>query len=160
MALATLLASSAAHAIQWKWRDADGRVQYSDRPPPAYVADKDILTRPAAVIRAAATPPASEASTPGTAAVRPPVGKASDPELEAKKRKADEEKEAKRKVEEAKVAKTKAQDCERARGYQRTLDDGIRIARTKPNGEREVLDDQGRAQESARNKQVLDAACK
>lgn len=158
--LVTLLAASSAHAIQWKWRDADGRVQYSDRPPPAYVADKDILTRPAAVIRPAATPPASEASTAGAAASRVPAGKASDPELEAKKRKADEEKEAQRKAEEAKVAKAKAEDCERARGYQKTLDDGIRIGRTNAKGEREVLDDQARAQESARNKQVMNATCK
>ena len=34
-------------AAQWKWRDAGGRIQYSDRPPFASVPDRDILQRPA-----------------------------------------------------------------------------------------------------------------
>lgn len=44
----TLAASAQA---QWKWRDAKGNVQYSDMPPPAGVADKDILQRPNAPAR-------------------------------------------------------------------------------------------------------------
>lgn len=148
-----------AHATQWKWRDADGRVQYSDRPPPSHVADKDILTRPALVVRTAAINAASAASAPSATLARP-APNASDPELEAKKRKADEEMEAQRKTEEAQRAKTRAQDCERARGYQKSLSDGMRIARTNAKGEREVLDDQARAEETARNRKVIDAACK
>jgi hypothetical protein len=163
--LATLLvaafATSTAHATQWKWRDADGRVQYSDRPPPPGVQDKDILTRPPAVVRAAnkaaADAAASAASASGSAK---PAAKASDPELEAKKRKADEEKDALKKAEEAKQAKARAQECERARGYQKALDDGIRIGRTNAKGEREILDDAARAQETARNRQAIDNNCK
>ena len=59
--LAGLMPSSPA-AAQWKWRDAQGRVQYSDRPPPTTVPDRDILTRPAA------------ARTPGTGTVSGPPG--------------------------------------------------------------------------------------
>ena len=58
--LGGLMPSSPA-AAQWKWRDAQGRVQYSDRPPPTTVPDRDILTRPAA------------ARTPGTGTVSGPV---------------------------------------------------------------------------------------
>ena len=33
-------------AAQWKWRGANGQMQYSDLPPPPGVAEKDILQRP------------------------------------------------------------------------------------------------------------------
>ena len=41
--LAALVALPTQAAMQWKWRDAQGQVQYSDRPPPPGVSDKDIL---------------------------------------------------------------------------------------------------------------------
>lgn len=157
--LAVLSPLSADAAPQWKWRDSAGRLQYSDRPPPAGTRDQDILTRPAAsrqVIAPAATDlPASNAAA---AAPRPAV-KASDPALEARKRKADEEKQAQAKADEQKQAKARAENCDRARSYQRTLDDGIRISRTRADGEREILDDAARAQEQARNRQVMASNC-
>ena len=33
-------------AAQWKWRDKNGQVQYSDLAPPNGVAERDILQRP------------------------------------------------------------------------------------------------------------------
>ena len=76
-ALALMALTSIAHA-QWKWRDADGRTQYSDRPPPPSVADKDILQRPSNATRVPPSPgqaalqgasaPASAASAPARAA--------------------------------------------------------------------------------------------
>ena len=47
LAVALLLGMAAPADAQWMWRDPDGRVTASDRPPPATVADKDILSRPA-----------------------------------------------------------------------------------------------------------------
>ena len=73
-------------AAQWKWRDAQGHIQYSDRPPPNEVRDRDILTRPAAA--PAAQRPAQGAS----AAAGAPSGVASAPTsdaaIEARKRQA------------------------------------------------------------------------
>ena len=47
LGLSALLLLMAGPALaQWKWRDAAGKVQYSDLPPPAGVAEKDILQRP------------------------------------------------------------------------------------------------------------------
>ena len=77
-----------------------------------------------------------------------------------RKRKADAEKDAAKKAEETQQAKTRAENCERARSYQRSLDGGMRIARTSANGEREILDDKGRAQEQSRNREVLNSNCK
>ena len=156
---AALTAPDAYASLQWKWRDADGRLQYSDRPPPAGVPDKNILTRPAAAIRIAAAAKASEAAPVGASAPRL-ASKASDPELEARRRKADAEQAAQQKVEEEKIAKSRAEACQRARNYEKTLNDGIRIARTNNKGEREILDDKGRAEEQALNRETLAANCK
>lgn len=162
LVLAVFSTLPAEAAPQWKWRDHTGRVQYSDRPPPAGTRDQDILTRPSGSRGLSVTPAAApsdlDAASAASAAPKP-VMKGADPELEARKRKAEEEKQAQQKAEELKQAKIKADNCQRARDYQRTLDDGIRIARTKANGEREVLDDAARAQEQARNRQVLDSNC-
>ena len=56
--LACLAGASSALA-QWQWRDANGRRIFSDSPPPASVADKDILQRPKG-----ATPPPANAAAP------------------------------------------------------------------------------------------------
>jgi len=40
------------------------------------------------------------------------------------------------------------------------LNDGIRIARTNANGEREILDDKGRAAEMQRTQEIIDSSCR
>ena len=42
------LALALPAVAQWKWRDAQGRITVSDRPPPREVPERDILVRPAA----------------------------------------------------------------------------------------------------------------
>ncbi|HJW10999.1 MAG TPA: DUF4124 domain-containing protein [Albitalea sp.] len=145
-------------AAQWKWRDKNGQVQYSDLPPPPGVADKDILQRPFGTLHQKMAAPAEAAP----AASAPPLApvKAVEPELEAKRRKAEEEKAAKVKAEEEKVAAARAENCTRAKGHLRSLDDGIRIARTNDKGEREILDDKGRAEEAKRMRDIIASDCK
>lgn len=142
-------------AAQWKWRDKAGHVQYSDLPPPAGVADADILQRPNAGPRrsvpASAPPPLVAAS----AAV-----KTVEPELEAKQRKAEQEQAARKKAEEEKAAAARADNCVRAQGQLRTLNDGIRIVRTNEKGEREFLDDKQRADEVRRMQDIIASDCK
>lgn len=148
-------------AAQWKWRDATGKVQYSDRPPPATVADKDILQRPRGAAVAPPPLPASAATSAADAAL--PAGSAAsgvDKELEERRKKAAQEQEAKLKAEEERVAKARAENCARAKSYQQSLDNGMRIARTNEKGEREILDDAARAKEAARVKQVIASDCK
>jgi len=151
--LATLFALPAA--AQWKWRDKGGQIQYSDLPPPAGIADRDILQRPnVAQHRAPMAAPASAASAPSLAP------KTVEPELEAKQRKAEEEQAAKKKAEEEKLAAARADNCARAKSYMRTLDDGIRIARTNDKGDREILDDKQRADEAKRTRDIIASDCK
>jgi len=142
-------------AAQWKWRDKGGQIQYSDLPPPQGVSDQDILQRPTSAQRRTAAA-AAVAPVPASAASAPRV----EPELEAKRRKADEEKAAKAKAEEEKIAATRADNCTRAKGYARQLDDGMRIARTNAKGEREYLDDKQRASEAQRAREIIASDCK
>lgn len=144
---------------QWKWRDGKGHVQYSDIPPPGSVAEQDILQRPAGAARRApmqGTTPAEAA--PAAAAASGP--KLVDPELEAKRRKTEQDDAAKRKAEEEKLAAVRAENCTRAKGQLKTLEDGVRMARTNANGEREILDDKGRAEETKRARDIMASDCK
>ncbi|HEX5355323.1 MAG TPA: DUF4124 domain-containing protein [Aquabacterium sp.] len=156
----TMVSFPAEAGMQWKWRDASGAIQYSDRAPPPGTPEKDILARPAASARAAARAAEAAASAASAAAQTAPApSKALDQELEAKRKKAEEEKAARQKAEDEKIAKAKADNCQRARGYQRTLTDGLRIARTNAKGEREFLDDKARAEEMQRNQEAIAANC-
>jgi hypothetical protein len=162
-ALVTLSLSHPAFA-QWKWKDQSGRVQYSDLPPPPTVKEADILQRPSG--SSSKAPPAfapnsaqaAVAAMAASAASGP--AKAVEPELEAKRRKAAEEETAKRRAEEEKQKAARADNCSRAKAQLRALEDGMRMARVNDKGEREVLDDKGRAEESKRARDIVSSDCK
>jgi hypothetical protein len=158
--LAALLGSLLAMPAQaqWKWRDKAGQTQYSDLAPPPGTPEADILQRPTVTqVRApvAAAPAASAAS--GADALKP---KTVEPELEAKRRKAEQEKADKAKVEDDRRVAAQADNCARARSYLRTLQDGVRITRANDKGEREYLDDKGRADETKRTRDIVSSDCK
>ena len=85
-------------------------------------------------------------------------------ELDDRKRKAEEEEKARqtaqKKAEEERQAKIRAENCARAQSYQRSLNDGIRIARVGENGEREILDDAARAAEQRRTQELIKSNCR
>jgi Domain of unknown function (DUF4124) len=155
-ALALVAFSTTSHA-QWKWRDKDGKITVSDRPPPKDVADKDILTRPQAARRAAlpASAPASAAAA-GAEAGKSQLEK----EVEARRKAAEQEQAAKAKAEETKVAAQRAENCQRARSHLAALEGGQRIARLNDKGEREVLDDKGRNEELRQARELIASDCR
>lgn len=167
-AAAMLMASTVM--AQWQWVDKDGRKVFSDRSPPADIAEKDILKKPAGFIRSAsatavaATATASTTSGAAATAARPqasaPKLSGKDAELEAKKKKAEDDEAARKKVDEEKVVKSKAENCERAKNGLATLQSGIRIASVNAKGEREIYDDSKRAAETKRAQEVIDSSCK
>lgn len=154
------LACGSANA-QWKWRDDKGRVTASDLPPPNTVAEGDILSRPTDARRAAnsakAAPPVST-----------PIGKApaatakasTDPELEARRKRAADEQSAQERQLMARNAAASAENCSRARAYLAVLNDGRRMTRTNAQGEIEVVDDKGRAEELQRARATISSECK
>ena len=69
---------------QWKWRDANGSSQYSDRPPPQGTPDSAILAKPRASTARIVTQPVQAASAPAAGSrATPPAAKASENELDA-----------------------------------------------------------------------------
>ncbi len=155
----TLLALCLPSHAQWKWRDKDGGVTVSDRPPPRDIADKDILSRPASARRATSLP-----ATPASAAsAAPAVGTAKGPldgEVDARRRASEQEQAAKAKAEEARANAQRAENCQRARSQITTLESGQRLARVNGKGEREVLDDKARADELAQAREAAASNCR
>jgi hypothetical protein len=160
LVLALALATQPAWA-QYKWRDSRGQVHVSDLPPPREIPDKDVLQRPAVVARAApaAAPTASVTSAPvasGVAANRAPL----DPELEARRKKAELDAKASAKAEEDRQAAQRADNCQRARQQLATLDSGQRLVQFNAKGERTVMDDAARANETAQARRVVATDCR
>lgn len=157
--IAVCLPLAATAQGQWKWRDAEGRIQFSDRPPPQGTPDKDILARPAnAPRRIQVVPFGQAASAPAAAAPA-----ASTPQQRAaasdQARKA-AEKDAQAKAQQQREAQAKAENCRTARQQLTALEAGVRVARVNEQGERIPLDDAQRAQEIRKAQAVIAADCK
>jgi hypothetical protein len=166
--LALAAGSFTASAVaQWQWIDKDGRKVFSDRSPPGDIPEKSILKRPAGAAKAApaAEAPADAAAQGGVPTAAAPKASAPklsgrDSELEARKKKAEEEEAAKKKAEEEKTNKARLENCTRAKTAMATLQSGVRVSSLNANGEREVFDDARRAAETKRVQDIIDASCK
>jgi hypothetical protein len=158
----SLAASSLWAQSMWKWRDANGTLQISDQAPPISVPEKNILSRPGGQ-RVAISAADAAASEPAAAAPGVPAS-GGDADLEARKRKIQADKaaaEAKAKQgNKLAEASRKADDCQRARSQLAMLNSGQRVTRPNAQGEREFLDDAGRAAEISRSQRIADAACR
>ncbi|WP_293999871.1 DUF4124 domain-containing protein [Sphaerotilus sp.] len=161
LAVLTVVAATLALpcAAQWKWRDAQGRVQYSDRPPPNDVRDRDILGRPNTTPSTGQRPASPASAVPGAppAAASTPT---SDPALETRKRQAESAQDQAKRDEDARLARQKIENCARAKEHARTAESGQRMARTNDKGEREFLDDTQRAREAARAREIIASDCR
>ena len=160
--LALAVQLSPAHA-QWKWRDKEGQINASDRPPPKEVPDKDILGRPSPETRRslAPAPAASAASIASVGSVPSAAPKtALDREVEARKKAAEQERAAKAKADEERQTAQRGENCRRARGQLAALESGQRIARVNEKGERQVLDDKARAGEMHQAREIIASDCR
>lgn len=162
---------AAPAAAQWKWRDRNGQITVSDIPPPRDIPERDILERPPppSARPAPAAAPAAPGSTAEAAAAgaeaAPPSGKPAeaprvDPELEARRRAAEQEQSARQRDAEAKLAAQRAENCRAARGHLAALQSGQRLVRVNDKGEREFLDDRQRAAEMQRARDVIASDCR
>ncbi len=156
-------------AAQWQWIDKDGRKVYSDRSPMSDIKDKDILKQPGgrgrvpasatAVEGAEATAPAGAAVVNATAKANTPKISGKDAELQARKKKLEDEEAAKKKADEEKLALGKADNCERGKKGLASLQSGVRITTVDAKGERQFMDDNTRAAESKRLQSIVDNDC-
>ena len=122
----------------YKWVDKDGKVHYSDTPPPSGDS-KQIQVN-------------TGGGTPAAAPTSPPAKGADAP-------KADPKEAAKKAEDDAKRAAFDAERCTRARSYLKTLTDGGRLT-TTVNGERVIMDETMIESEKARAQKTVDEACK
>lgn len=155
---------------QWAWKDANGRVVYSDRPPPSDVKPANIMRQPGTQTLANPAP----ASGPLDDAAKPADAKNSDTksappsnapktvaerEMEFRKRQQERADNDKKSAEEQTKNATKTAECDRARGYMKSLEDGVRITKTDAAGNREFLDDAARAAEADRTRKIIQSTC-
>ncbi|MEO8006204.1 MAG: DUF4124 domain-containing protein [Betaproteobacteria bacterium] len=145
-----------AMAQTYKWTDADGKIHYSDQPPPAAVKDESVIKR------GKNAPPPPTAAAPGDKG-KPGAGpRAATPqeqEAEFRKRQvANAEKEAaeKKKADDAAEKKT---NCDAAKAQLANLQAGGRITRNNAKGEREFLSDAEVSQEIERGKKAAASWC-
>ena len=157
---ALLFCVTSAHA-QWKWRDASGRIQFSDLPPPQGTPDKDILQRPAKPSQTIVVVPYGQSASAPT--LNPKAASAPDraeQERQAKQKQQDKEAEARKKAEDAKLAEQRRENCQRAQDNLKLLQDGVRLTRANERGEVVVLDERQRAEELQRSRAVAQSECR
>lgn len=122
----------------YKWKDADGRIRYSDAPPQGKIPyDKVIGKKPVAPAPAAGAEDAEGAAP----AAKPAATPVADKELEAKKRKAEAENIKKKEQAKQDELKLREENCKTAKSNMQNYKQGGRMYKINEKGEREYLDD-------------------
>ena len=160
---ALALVAGTAGAAQYQWRDAKGRMVYSDLPPPSSVAADRIIRAPAVVAAepakvAPAVAPVAAANAAAPAASDAGLSNA-DREMAWRKRAAERADEDKKAAEAASRKTELARACSDAQGNIRTLESGQRISRVNAAGEREYLSDAERIQRLAQARKHVGENC-
>ena len=146
IALAILLATATVAAQVYKWVDKDGKVQYTDTPPPASATKTEarkIDTAPPVAAKAGA-----------------PTKSLQDRAKDFDKRKADDAEKAKKIEADQQNAAANAANCRDANIAVKSLETGRPIARTTESGAREILDDEARQAELAKARKAVADFCK
>jgi type IV secretory pathway VirB10-like protein len=162
---------SVSAMAQYVWLDAAGRKVFSDQPPPPNIAAKRILQQPGKAtlpMPAAPTDEASATDGEGKPKAAEAVAKTApspkivskDKDLEAAKKKADDEAAAKKKAEDDARNVARADNCVRAKQAKTTLDSGVRLNQINAKGERVFMDDAARMVETKRLEGIMAADCK
>ena len=126
----------------YSWRDAEDKMHYSDQPPAGVANPRKI------------EPP--QAPTEETDKARRKLAK---DELDFRKRQLDAEESTAKAAKSEKEAAERQENCKQARSYLQALESGVRISRNDEKGERSVLDDQGREQETASARRAVSSWC-
>jgi hypothetical protein len=145
IAVAILLATATVAAQVYKWVDKDGKVQYSDTPPPA---------------TATKTEAKKLDSAPAPAAVAAPAKSLQDRVKESDKAKATLAEKTKKAEADQQNAEINATNCTNARAAVRELETGRPMVRTSEAGNREYLSDETRQAEMATARKAVADFCK
>jgi hypothetical protein len=138
-----------AGAEVYQWRDADGKVHYSDIPP----TKGELRTL-------GSNPRPAESTVTTSDAAAPKAKTLAERELEFRQRLAEKNEAQAKAEEEQKAASDRKRTCEQAQNQLTALKSGQRITVFNSKGEREYLDDAGRAAEIERTEKLAADACK
>lgn len=145
-----------ASAQMYKWVDANGKVQYSDTPPPKNIKSEK-LRDPAPAASAPAASDGKGGAKKDAAKAGPKT--AAEQEQAFRKRQLDAAKAQEDEGRKQAAALDRAENCKRAKAAVANLQLGGRQMRTDEKGERVFLDEQQIAQEMARAQQIVEASC-
>jgi len=138
---ALMIWSGMASAVVYKWVDAQGKLQYGDRPPDGVKAEVvELLGTHSTAAQAAHPASGTDAKTPSKPALTP------------------EDKDEKRAVD-SDVAATRQKQCADAQERYRKLIEGRRLFKTGDNGERQYLTSDEIDAERLNAKRDIDELC-
>lgn len=137
-----LLLAPGGLAQIYSWRDADGRMHYSDQAPTGI-----------------AQPSKLEPATLWVEEADKAKRKLAKEVMDARKRQLDAEEEAAKADKSKGEAAERQENCRLARDYLQTLESGARISRSDEKGGRAYLDDQAREQEIASARRATASWC-
>ncbi|MBL8524734.1 MAG: DUF4124 domain-containing protein [Betaproteobacteria bacterium] len=145
-AIAILLATATVAAQVYKWVDKDGKIQYSDTPPPPGATKAE---------------PKKVETGPGAASAAPaPAKSLQDRAQDYDKRKTEAADQAKKAGEAQKKSADNDENCKAARTALQDLESGRPIRRTNEKGELAYMTDEERQAEISRAREVAAASCK
>lgn len=140
LAFATL-----ASGQTYKWRDAAGRIQYSDTPPPPGAKDVQQLRKPAPASGAAAAPASKTLA---------------DQDAEFRKRLVEKQETEAKQAKAAEDEQVRARNCEQAKNQLAAIDAGQRLVQLNAKGERIALEDAERERARQDAQRAVESWCK
>jgi hypothetical protein len=144
-----LMLATATQAGVTRWVDADGKVHYSDQPPPSTAKSQktlDLKNNPA-------LPQAAPDGKGGEKSM-------AEKDLESRKRRVQAEETAAKQARDQEEAKSKKANCEQARNQLQALQEGQRVSKFDEKGERVYLEDSDRPKAIEEAKKSADSWCK
>jgi len=167
-AIAILLATATVAAQVYKWVDKDGKVQYSDVPPPSDVkgvVPKKIdmrVTSPAQAGNAGtvALPNAASKTGADAKAAKDAPKTLADKSKDFEKRRTDEAEAQKKSTATERIAKADQARCTEATRFLGELDSGRPMSASNDKGERVILDESGRAAQVERARKAMTESCR
>jgi hypothetical protein len=154
--------AAAAGAQTYKWKDAEGKVHYSDQPPPANIKEPVTIKPRKGQAPTAPTAPNEKGAAAPKDKAAPPAKPRTYVEEEAERKKRQVETAEREAAEKKKAddAAEKKRNCDLALAQVKSLQSGGRVTRNNAQGEREYLSDAQIAQEIERAKKSADSWCK
>jgi hypothetical protein len=155
LAAAGLVAAPSAAQSLYKYTGPDGKVQYSDRPPPEGGKAEKITGRASSV-----SPPSSTVAAGSDAAKAGTPKSPAEQEQEFRKRRLEAQEKASKDSKLAEEKRARDSNCAALRTQLAGVRSGARVARLNEKGEREFLEDAGIQQETQRLQREVAIACK